>query len=142
MSRLLRSLAPCLAAPLLLAVMFACGGGGGGGTSEGGTPTSAPVVSSFTASPGSIASRGSSTLSWTVMDASSVAISSLGSVAGSGSRAVFPATTTTYTLTATNAGGSTSRSATVTVVAGAPTVSFSATPSTGIRTSPSGPLPT
>jgi len=129
MIRIIRECASGFTAALVLALSLACGGGGGG-SSEDGTSKIAPVVSSFTASPASIASGGNSTLSWDVMDASSVAISSLGSVASSGSQAVSPTTTTTYTLTATNAGGTTSRSVTVSVVSGAPMVSFSATPGT------------
>ena len=56
------------------------------------------------------------TLSWNVSDADLVNISpSVGSVAGTGSFAVIPTYTTTYTLTATNNQGTVSASTTVTV---------------------------
>ena len=60
----------------------------------------------------------SSTLAWSVTNADSVSISSLGTVAASGSRSVSPTATTVYTLTATNASGSTTKTATITVVTG------------------------
>jgi hypothetical protein len=64
-------------------------------------------VATFTASPSTINPGGTSTLSWVVLNATSVTISPApGSVnAGSGSVQVSPAATTTYTLTATNSQG-------------------------------------
>ena len=79
--------------------------------------TKPPVISSFAASPQTIASGASSTLSWSVSGATSLSIGGIGAVSGT-STAVSPAQTTTYTLTATNSGGSTTAQATVTV--GAP----------------------
>lgn len=76
--------------------------------------TQPPVISSFVASPQTIASGGSSTLSWSVSAATSLAISGIGTVTGA-STVVSPAQTTTYTLTATNSGGSATAQATVTV---------------------------
>ena len=65
-----------------------------------------PVISSFTASPGSITVGDSSTLSWNVSNATSVTIDQgVGSVAAVGNTVVSPAATTSYTLTATNASG-------------------------------------
>jgi hypothetical protein len=76
----------------------------------------APVVSSFTANPNNTQAGQPSTLVWNVSNADLVSISpSVGSVAGTGSFAVIPAYTTTYTLTATNSWGSVSATATVTV---------------------------
>jgi len=84
-----------------------------------------PVVASFTASPATIDAGQSSTLQWSVTNADSVSITSLGTVSNSGTRSVSPTTTTTYTLTATNAAGSVTRTATVEVRAGTgPTIVF------------------
>ncbi len=85
-----------------------------------------PVISSFTATPPSINAGQSSTLEWSVQNADSVTISTLGTVPASGTRSVSPTATTVYTLTATNKSGSTTRTATVTVAAGSggPTIVF------------------
>jgi hypothetical protein len=99
-----------------------------------GTTPATPIINSFSATPTSITVGGSSDLSWSVTDATTVTINqSVGSVASTGTTAVTPATTTTYTLTATNASGSVTATATITVnpVTTAPTInSFSALPST------------
>jgi hypothetical protein len=91
----------------------------------------APQIVRFEASPLSIAPGASSTLSWTTNNATSVSISSVGTVTANGSTTVTPAATTTYTLTATNSVGSVSAPVTVTVSGNAiPTVvSFVANPS-------------
>jgi hypothetical protein len=71
-------------------------------------PTGAakPVINSFNASPGSIGSGGSATLSWDVPNAATVSIDQqIGNVSLTGNRVVFPTKTTIYTLTATNAVG-------------------------------------
>jgi len=96
---------------------------------------SLPVISSFTASPTSITSGSSSTLSWVTTGATSIAITpgTFTSTAASGSTSVSPTTTTTYTLTATNATGSVTATATVTVNATVrlPVISsFTASPGT------------
>ena len=85
-----------------------------------------PVIASFTATPASITSGQSSTLQWSVQNADSVSISSLGTVQVSGTRSVSPTATTIYTLTATNKAGSVTRTATVTVAGGSggPTIVF------------------
>ncbi len=81
-----------------------------------GTPaSSAPLIVAFTANPTSINSGQSSTLSWQVQGADTVTISTLGTVALTGSQAVTPATTTTYTLTATHGNQTATANATVTV---------------------------
>ncbi len=75
-----------------------------------------PSIQSFTASPSTINSGESATLSWSVTDADTVSIDrGVGPVAPSGSQTVSPAQTSTYTLTAVNQDGSSTRTATVTV---------------------------
>ncbi|MGD0940716.1 MAG: putative Ig domain-containing protein [Terracidiphilus sp.] len=78
-----------------------------------------PKITSFTASPTSIASGSSSTLSWTTTGATSISISpgTFTSTSANGSTKVSPTVTTTYTLTATNAAGLTTSTATVTLAA-------------------------
>ena len=81
-----------------------------------GTPPAVPIINSFLANPSSITEGESSTLSWSVTDATSVTIDhAIGTVALSGTTAVNPTTTTTYTLTATNTAGSVTASVTVNV---------------------------
>jgi len=83
--------------------------------------TSLPVINYFTADPTSITAGGSSTLSWSVSDATAVTIDqAIGSVDLTGTRAVSPTTTTTYTLTASNEAGSCTKTAKVTVEEPAP----------------------
>jgi hypothetical protein len=75
----------------------------------------APIISSFTATPSTITAGGSSTLSWTTSGATSLSIDQgIGSVTGN-SRIVTPGSTITYTLTAANASGNTTKTVTVTV---------------------------
>ena len=81
---------------------------------------SAPTISSLTASPASIPSGSSSTLSWSVTGSPAPTLTldnGVGDVSGLTSKAVSPTQTTTYTLTATNSQGTTSARATVTVTA-------------------------
>lgn len=79
-----------------------------------------PVIMSFEASPADIMAGGSSTLSWSVSDATTVSIDQgIGNVALTGSMAVSPAITTTYILTATNTTGSATARAQV-LVSGSP----------------------
>jgi hypothetical protein len=81
-----------------------------------GTPPAVPIINAFSASPTTITVGDSSTLSWSVTDATSVTIDhGVGTVALSGTTAVNPTTTTTYILTATNAAGSVTATTTVTV---------------------------
>lgn len=102
--------------------------GCGGSSGSGGSPPPAPTISSFTAAPAAVAAGGSSTLSWSVSNATSLSLDpGIGAVTGN-SRSVSPAATTTYTLTATNASGSTTATATVTVVPPPVITSFTATP--------------
>lgn len=78
------------------------------------TNPSAPIISTFSASPASIAAGQSSTLSWGVSGATTLSISGLGVVTGS-SKVVSPTATTTYTLTASNSTGSTTATTIITV---------------------------
>jgi DNA-binding beta-propeller fold protein YncE len=92
-----------------------------------------PVITSFSASSSTIVFGASSTLSWNVAGAISLAIDNgLGSQATStGSVVVSPASTTIYTLTATNANGTSTASTTVTVSATVPTAPQSLSASSG-----------
>jgi len=82
-----------------------------------------PVISSFTASPGTITAGQSSTLSWGAvtngnsdMLVGSVVINpGLSEVGSPGWRVVSPGSTTTYTLVATGCGGTAQQQVTVTV---------------------------
>ena len=66
-------------------------------------PSTPPVVQSYAANPASIVSGETSTLSWTVTNATTASIDQgIGTVTLSGSRTVSPSINTTYTLTATN----------------------------------------
>ena len=78
----------------------------------------APVVSSFTASPGTIIQGQSATLAWatTGNPAPTLTIDNgVGDVSSRSSITVSPTQTTTYTLTATNSLGTVTKTATVTV---------------------------
>src|SRR5262245_49356574 len=104
--------------------------------------TPAPTVS-FSANPTSVASGSSSTLSWTTSDATSC--NGTGGISGwpgtksvpNGSQSVGPLNAAaTFSLSCTGAGGTTQRSVTVSLLP-APTLSFSADPTTvasGART--------
>lgn len=75
-----------------------------------------PPSTSFSASPSSIFSGQSSTLSWSSSLATSCSIDQdIGNVVTSGSQPVSPTITTTYILTCIGAGGQTNKSATVSV---------------------------
>lgn len=73
---------------------------------------------SLTASPASISSGQSSTLTWSFTNATSCTASGgwSGTKATSGSQSVTPIVTTTYTLSCTDSGGSATQSATVTLL--------------------------
>lgn len=94
---------------------LACGGGGSG---PGGT-SALPVISSFSATPARITNGQSTTLRWSVTNATSLSLSpGIGTVTGD-SITVLPAPagsqSVTYLLTATNAQGISTASATVTL---------------------------
>jgi len=80
-------------------------------------PATSPVISTFTATPSSITTGQSSTLSWSVTGTPAPTVSidqNIGTVTGL-SKSVTPAQTTTYSLTASNSAGSVSKTVTVTV---------------------------
>jgi hypothetical protein len=121
----------------LVLALAACAGLEGCAGATGSTNTkqgkgSAPTITSFAASPASINSGASSTLSWAASGATTISISPGGftSTTATGSTSVSPTATTTYTLTATNSSGSATSTATVTIsAAGTPTInSFNANP--------------
>jgi len=75
----------------------------------------APIIASFTASPGNVSAGGSVTLAWTVSNASYLIVSpAVGAVRGS-SVTVKPSATTSYTLHATNQYDRSTATVTVTV---------------------------
>lgn len=78
-----------------------------------------PTIS-ITADQDAITRGQSTTLRWSSANADRVSITDLGSVPSSGSRAVSPSQSTTYTATAAGPGGSESASARVTVTEEAP----------------------
>ncbi|OGY29735.1 MAG: hypothetical protein A3F35_00210 [Candidatus Woykebacteria bacterium RIFCSPHIGHO2_12_FULL_45_10] len=94
-------------------------------TGSGGTKSNSVTVNvsaaplpnlSFSASPGSITSGQSSTLSWTSSNATTVTINNgVGTVAVNGTKVVSPTSSITYLATATGLGGSVSKSTSITV---------------------------
>jgi len=94
------------------------------------TPNPAPTCT-LNANPATIAPGGSSVLSWTTTNATSVLITQgIGTVTLNGSTSVSPATSQTYALTATGPGGTVTCQQTVVVTPPAtPSCTLSATPS-------------
>jgi phospholipase C len=125
---------------MVLCLLLACSGcGGGGGTSGGssnqdphGQPTSPPAAPtvSFSASPTEVDAGQATTLTWKTTNATTVSIQGIGDVDASGSKAVSPESTTTYSITATGPGGSAQASVKITVntAPNAPKVSLEASP--------------
>jgi peptidoglycan-associated lipoprotein len=84
-------------------------------------PPPAPDITEFSAEPSTIERGQSSTLKWSVSNATEVTIDhGVGTVQPSGTKSVFPSETTTYSLRATGAGGTMNKTATVTVTAPPP----------------------
>ena len=80
-----------------------------------------PRIDTFVAEPASIERGQSSTLRWSVANATTMSINQgVGAVQANGTRQVNPGNSTTYTLTASGAGGMDTRSVTVTVNAPPP----------------------
>ncbi len=106
---------------------------------SGGSSSTAPAISSFSASPSSITAGSSATLSWSVSGSPAPALSinnGVGTVSGS-SVSVSPTQTTTYILTATNSAGTVTAQTTVTVSSSdttPPTVSITSPTSGGTVT--------
>jgi peptidoglycan-associated lipoprotein len=81
----------------------------------------APVINSFTAEPSTIEPGQSSTLRWSISNATDMSIDhGVGAVQSQGMRQVFPRTSTSYLLTVRGPGGMDSRSVTVEVSAAPP----------------------
>jgi peptidoglycan-associated lipoprotein len=79
------------------------------------------AINSFTAEPSTIERGQSSTLNWSISNATDMSINQgIGAVQSTGQRQVFPTNTTTYTLTARGPGGNDTRSVTVTVTSPPP----------------------
>ena len=98
--------------------ILACTGSGGTTTRNTTVTVFTPIPTiSFVASPTSIVSGNSATLTWTSTDATSCTASGAwtGSKTIIGNQTVNPAVTSTYTLVCTGPGGSDTKSATVTV---------------------------
>jgi hypothetical protein len=113
-----------------IVTLAGCGGGNsGGGGGGGGNP---PAISSFTASPASIAAGSSSSLTGVFSNGTGVITPGNISATSGTAVSVSPTATTTYTLTVSGSGGPTVTSTTtVTVTAAPPTItSFTASPTT------------
>ena len=88
---------------------------------ESAPPPPKPEISSFAASPADIQRGQSSTLSWSVRNATNVTIEpSIGTVQLGGARQVYPNSNTTYTLVAKGPGGTAEDTASVRVTIPAP----------------------
>ena len=84
-----------------------------------------PTITSFTANPTSIARGGTSVLSWSTTNATSISINQgVGNVSATGTVEVSPEETTAYTLTATNSDGSKTQSCTIEVVLNLPIIDY------------------
>lgn len=92
---------------------------GPGGTAASSTTVTVsnnpPPTISFNAKPNTITNGGTSVLSWTTTNATSVNISGLGTFPANGSTNVTPSATITYAATAQGTGGTAQASTTVTV---------------------------
>ena len=102
---------------LILCAMLLLSACGGDDDPVAPTAPPRPTVDSFAATPASIESGESATLSWTTTNATSVSINNgvTGTLNVDGSTTVTPISTTTYTMTATGDGGTATATATVTV---------------------------
>ncbi len=89
-----------------------------------------PRIISFAPNPATIDFGQSSVLSWVVENATTVNVSTIGTVGLTGSHTISPASTTTYTITASNASGTVTANTTLTVITSVKILSFTATPST------------
>jgi uncharacterized protein (TIGR03437 family) len=74
-----------------------------------------PQILQFDASPATIGAGQTTTLEWVAVNATTVTLTSVGSVLAQGSVSVSPTVTTTYTLQASNAAGNVKGNVTVTV---------------------------
>jgi hypothetical protein len=77
---------------------------------------SSPKINSFVSSPPEIQSGQSTTLTWSILGATTVTIDpEIGAVSGVGTKSVSPTVTTDYTISATNGNGTTTQKTTITV---------------------------
>ncbi len=106
--------APALLIPGLL--LLACGGGGGSAPSP--AAPAKPVITAFTATPSILTAGQTSTLAWSVSNATTVKLG--GTATTATTQPVTPGATTTYTLLAEGPGGTANASVTVTVGTQAP----------------------
>jgi P pilus assembly chaperone PapD len=84
-----------------------------------------PIINYLTALPKSIVVGGSSMLCWNVSGAIEVTIDQgIGAVSPTGTRTVYPATSTTYTLQASNQAGNVTASVEITVSAPLPVINY------------------
>ena len=93
-------------------------GAGAGGTRTASTTltiNAQPPTASISANPTTINFPGTSTISWSTTNATSVNISNIGNVSTSGNTSVTPGSTTNYSITATGPGGSASSNVTIIV---------------------------
>ena len=94
----------------------------------------APGIIQFTVDPDHVHFAGTSTLTWTTQNATSVEIDNgIGPVPLSGSRDVSLQSGTTYTLTATGPAGTVTRSVSIAADAPGPQIGFSADPASFSR---------
>ena len=110
-----------------------CAGAGGTTAPVSATVTVAPApTAALSASPTTIASGSTSTLTWSSTNATSCTASGgwTGAEVTSGTQSVSPTSTTTDTLTCTGAGGTTAPVSATVTVAPAPTAALSASPAT------------
>ena len=99
-------------------------------TVNSGTTGGLPVIVSFAPNPATINFGQSSSLQWVVQNATNVTIdNNIGTVGLTGSLAISPAASTTYTITASNAVGTVTAKTTLTVVTSVQIIAFTATPS-------------
>jgi hypothetical protein len=113
-----------IAAMVLFAAISVMTSGCGGGKTASAPVVPAPIISSFTAASNSINSGSSTTLSWSVSNATLITIGGVGEVTGNpssvavgagSSASVSPTETTTYTLTASGTSGIITAKTTITV---------------------------
>ncbi|MGH9658271.1 MAG: OmpA family protein, partial [Bryobacteraceae bacterium] len=96
-------------------------------------PAKPAQIVQFTAEPSSVERGQSSTLRWSVNNASEVRIDQgIGVVQANGNRTVFPSSSTTYTLSATGAGGGDKRTVTVSVTVPPPPPPVKPKPQTSV----------
>jgi hypothetical protein len=98
-------------------------------TVNGASGSGLPVIVSFAPVPATIDFGQSSSLQWVVQNATTVTVSTIGTVGLTGSHSISPAATTSYTITASNANGTVSANTVLTVVTSVQIISFTATPS-------------